>query len=678
MMRLIILFIFYFIFSITALAESSKPLCYQWSIVSLYKNKTQVFYQQSVASTILWKNTQTKYLLGMAHAVSQAEKIIAICDQEVIELSIAGINESNDIALLYSSKLNLYEPLFELPQDDFKVVKEKITRQGSQPSSTESNLLQAFSSEKWLNSDRKKSVKKISILADDQYEAPTLLHPLFRTLNISEETLKLEGDFSETWKAKVNKTLGTYTLQSNQRIRQFIYKQCNEASPSTLCDEDPFLNLNSIRATIGIRPGMSGSPLFEWMGNELNSKSVILIGVVSKTKLFQSETLLIPTSVIQKTIQEFLSNTHRVNENWSLHYMVSPHNQTLIPYLASSDSKKIYFNFCDNDYRNSAQFEFYSDLKQDLNADTDQKIETLKNSIMLSPHLWTTSAEYNSSQIKNQDIKKTLLVKGGDHGDGSGSFVKMDNYIISPHFTGAIYAPEVSCDKTGIIDNTGKLWTTYSVNEKIYPMRNLDTMIAAIRTKKLKDANTQLISAGDSNKVFNSICRSAASKNQFDYSFSGSESKANSIKSTWAFNSKNENGYIIFRDFFRETDDMALFKCIDSAQLITINLTHHVYNSPSSMVTASVAGLLDSQNKNASLSIQIGNCQTQEAQVKFYGPDLMLKTQFGSFQLSFLENKIEFRGAHISPDCGVSQQYGAFDIEFSTEPNTKATKSMEP
>ena len=149
---------------------------------------------------------------------------------------------------------------------------------------------------------------------------------------------------------------------------------------------------------------MSGSPLFEWMGNELNSKSVILIGVVSKTKLFQSETLLIPTSVIQKTIQEFLSNTHRVNENWSLHYMVSPHNQTLIPYLASSDSKKIYFNFCDNDYRNSAQFEFYSDLKQDLNADTDQKIETLKNSIMLSPHLWTTSAEYNSSQIKRRKL----------------------------------------------------------------------------------------------------------------------------------------------------------------------------------------------------------------------------------------------------------------------------------
>ena len=241
-------------------AAEAKSSCYQPQLVSFYKTDSGDLKQQEfVGTTIRWIPNNRNYVLTVAHGVVNADRVVGICDGKKVEMKIIGIDTDRDTALLepLSSDVNL-EPFFKLPQGDHDIAqRQALSRLKDANHSTIPRAQLPFP---FKNMGQDESLKHLAIM-----------HPFFTSSDLAKKQFEVA---TLNWKPLIRKDVGIFEFQENEMIAQFVVKQ----KYSIPLLQNPFASFDPLYLTAGVRPGMSGSPVFEYLDRDLSAFNNLFTG----------------------------------------------------------------------------------------------------------------------------------------------------------------------------------------------------------------------------------------------------------------------------------------------------------------------------------------------------------------------------------------------------------------
>ncbi|MNS49753.1 hypothetical protein D3C72_823760 [compost metagenome] len=457
-----------FSFLISFVSEAQQP-CYQPQLLSLYKTEAaELKYQEFVGTTIRWTPTNRNYILTVAHGVVNSERVMGICDGKVVEMKVLGLDTDRDVALLEPMIATdvSFAPIFQLPQGDHMLAVKKVTpllkdKNTTNPNSYSDNPAPRLGA--YLSAAFGSDQKEIDI-----YGHLALMHPFFKTTDLA--TKKIDVPFFR-WSPIIRKDIGIYELQQADFINQILlHKNVTEGM------QNPFYYFTPHFLTIGVRPGMSGSPVFEYLDKDVATYNNLLTGIVSKTKSFRKLSLLIPSIVIEEAISGILSQKPAPSEHMG--YAYDKKSGNLYPYFSSKKLNLSFRNACDADYANTSNLD-------------DSKAQTPLDAV--------------KEFIKKEKLLAVNESRGGDWGDGGGSVKDNNNYIYSPFFTDSRHVPTQTCDRVGVTDNNGITYIAYAVGERVYPLRNLDQFMNYLKASD-KNPKAKLLSSKEISTIRKSIC----------------------------------------------------------------------------------------------------------------------------------------------------------------------------
>lgn len=638
--------------------SQNETACQQVIFYSVYQSDRGPLVQQAVAQSIVWTPTNKKYLITVAHAVTQASEIWGICQDKWIALKPVLINETEDFALLAAPETEL-TPLFSLPQKNLSPL----------------------------------APKSFGIIAgvhsiDYRYENPTLLHPFFKTLKAPQQPfsyftanpLLIDHSSSFTWSPRINNELGTYTLKSFAfMVPQVIYSTAQEPDsnpkPPAFENLTPFLNINPRIMTVGVRPGMSGMSVFEWRGKELNPSTAHLIGLVSKTKSFSNETLLVPARKIEELIKGYHSKQSPSSNLWSVNYHFDKGSARLFPYLQSPKLKKSFKNVCDSEFRNTSEIKLSKAEEAQTKTSADQNTqETTRPHTLKSPTPYLKESPIIPGlniDIRSLQLDNLKLDRGGDWADGGGNNVDSKDYLFGPSFMDSRYVPSASCQNSGIIDSDGHHWIGLKIEDHYYPVKNIDDFIMLIKTKGVPDLNG-LVDLQQREQLFGVLCKNNINtKHHFsaiDAIFPQSETQ---IEKERMDNRGTPPGLAFSREF---SDDSfgAIAECSTDNRQLKFQLQ---WAEKKDLRSARVEIYADS--KEAELRLNVGRCRVQVR-----NEHSLYHYQFSSEKAKVrmtlgLDNTWQIRIYDISPSCGLSmgEKYrGALNFEIKIDEKASHAK----
>ncbi|MFZ4403577.1 MAG: hypothetical protein ACOYOK_05685, partial [Pseudobdellovibrionaceae bacterium] len=257
------LFSFWFILQVIALlpyvisnAETKKTSdCFLVKVKSLYKANDKWGYQLGTGSVIEFHEQNQasgkQLILTAAHVVANSDKIMATCNGlDPFELKIHAIDYNRDVAFL--------EPLYKILnlKTFFIISDSKESAHGVAEDLNANELMIANDFFRLFDFKSLKENWRNSIWPKD-FLPQTAPHESFYILN------KL--------------------APAPQKVSQMLY-----ATNPILSVEQP------LQVNLGLRPGMSGSPLFYKDDQSSSGSSYRLLGIASKTLKYETESLFIP------------------------------------------------------------------------------------------------------------------------------------------------------------------------------------------------------------------------------------------------------------------------------------------------------------------------------------------------------------------------------------------------
>lgn len=334
-------------------------------------------FREGVGTVFTDAQSQKKYILTVAHVVKAAQSLIGFCNGQFIDVKPLGLDTSLDIAVLEivgSSNVPI-EPLF-------------IYQKGRSP-----QILVL----------EKASDQSLSDLSYSHLMAIETLQPDFKSSLYQFYRRAFKGGNSS------DEVLSRYDRRSSISL-----------TPADIIAEKTGLLPGSdwiyALKNYGVKPGMSGSPVF--LTSRFNSRGedprgVVMVGLVSKTKINATESALVPFNKIYERLDDLLAG--QANFNLELT------NETL--------------NVFGNIYRNlgAGQYSNVTDevpLLPLIKNGKDQSKSDKKNEVDFN--LLKTDLLKNKDLLKDKEfLKKNFsgsqdMRSGVDWGDGNGDLLKQD------------------------------------------------------------------------------------------------------------------------------------------------------------------------------------------------------------------------------------------------------------
>ncbi|WP_413574895.1 hypothetical protein ACLVWU_11675 [Bdellovibrio sp. HCB290] len=592
-------------------------------------------FQEFVGTTIHWAPNNRNYILTVAHGVVGSSRVIARCNNQAIEMRVVGLDTNRDIALLepLSKSSVSFAPFFKLPQGPHAAAVRRVQpllreRNTTNPNSFSDNPASRRSSylETAYGSDKKDI---------DTYEHLALMHPFFKNTEFAKK--RIEGPFFK-WAPLVRKDLGIYELQQADFINQILLSKNVTAGM-----QNPFYQFNPHFLTIGVRPGMSGSPVFEYLDKDVSTYNNLLTGMVSKTKSFRKLSLLIPSETIEQGIVEILSKQAPPSEH--LDYKYDPNTGRLFPYFTSKKLGLSFRNACDGDYANTSTLD-------DASSESTQEIV--------------------KKYIKKDKIESLSGSRGGDWGDGGGTIKDSRNYIYSPFFTDSRHVPTSTCTRTGVTDNNGITYVAYIVEGKVLPLRNLDQLMNYIRVSASKK-KSKLISESALENVKKAVC-SDYIKNPQSAWFSLIQQVTESQIKKWNDGVRMPRG-IIFNQGSLLTNNIQL-SCDQSNQMSFSLSTPLLRTSGKSFLAMKVKDL----RETSEVELEVGSCKFS-ASGKNYGFERVYRHPLADIRMVYeLPSTWSVNITSIDKSCNVGTtdfKKAAIHFDFDLDtPETEKTRSF--
>lgn len=565
------------------IAHAAKD-CFQPRLVSLYQSENQGSqYQELVGTVIHWKPIGKNYILTVAHGVANAAKISASCNGEQVEVTVVGIDTDRDVALLEIPPSNLgFAPFFNLPQGEH-----------------EAALKKAITSLKSPNTSKvPRSAIPYPRIGPQKvmpYTHLSILHPFFKSPELAVKTFTVAV---LNWQPQIRKDVGIFEFQDNQMIEQVIM---NNDFSSIM--QNPFYSFKPLYLTAGVRPGMSGSPVFEYLDQDLTAQNNLLLGLVSKTLSFKNMTLLVPSNVVEQAISDILSQKPAPTEHSTYHFDAKRGQQYAV--FQSRALGASFANTCDADFA-------------------------------------------NSSSLFKQEKQPSSLKKGqgGDWGDGGGSSSDQAQYIYSAFFTDARHVPAITCTQSGVTDNNRNQYIAYKKDAKIFPLRNLDQFMNFKRDYDKSPDKTTLVKSSDLPQIKKSICEQ----------YIGTKPDANfnlDLVKQYSEDTVRDasDGVAIPKGlmFRAATVEDAYFGC-DENNRMNLRFTK-MFRSLDNLITIDIR---DQANQKAQLSLALGTCKIS-AEGKDNGFEYIFKHPLAEVRFFYeAPGRWALNIGQISESCGLS------------------------
>jgi len=567
--------------------SEAKSNCYQPQLISYYKtDSTELKQQEFVGTTIRWIPNNRNYIMTVAHGVVNADRVIGICGDTKVEMKIVGVDTDRDTALLESTSSDVsFEPFFKLPQGDHDIAQRNALNRLKKPNNNETPRSKIpFPFPTFIND---KSLQHLSIM-----------HPFFSTSDLAERTFEVAV---LNWKPLIRKDAGIFEFQNNGMISQMII---DKKYSGTL--QNPFASFEPLYLSAGVRPGMSGSPVFEYLDRDLYALNNLFTGMVSKTQSFKRMTLLIPAKVVESAITDILAN--KITPDEHMGYVFDKKRGRQYPYYSSKSLGTSFTNACDADFAHT------SDLQSS---------------------------------------------RGGDWGDGGGSQKDRAHYIYSPFFTDSRFVPPMSCDRAGVIDSKNNHYVAYRLKDQIYPLRNLDQFMNYKRAYQNVPSVLKLIRADELPQYRKEICKQYAQK-----SFVGFKTSLIRQFSEDNVRDKSDGVTIPNGVIFKGKDAYGKFACDSEGNLTVKVVSPVIFDS-----TLNLFELEMNDNGNTtSLIASVGRCKIT-AEGKNFGFERIFKHPDAEIRLLFeAPNTWAINIGQIDKKCGlISESNAAIRIDAEIE-----------
>jgi hypothetical protein len=444
-------------------AKQTSEQCQSIEVRSANDNEGEVVFKYGVGSLFTVENKPDFYVLTVAHLVGHSQALLGICETQAVDLELVGIDTTIDVAVLkVRSKPSFLSPLF-----DFS--KGKTPEYAEIEKLTDTSLLKL----------------------KDQTVAGIEYADLPEHFSRDEIYFKFERQSgASNWDSAISfpRRRSIYGPQGRWNILAIL----NHLLPA-----DP---LTYSIAHLGVRPGMSGSPVFlnQKIGSSLITEP-IMVGIVSKTKINAPESALVPFNLIVNRLPQLLEGLDSEID------------------FVSNDSFSIkgfiFRNLGLVDFKNSADEYVISktDQKEKLNPDIKYpslKLEANKLSIEEQrKKLRLKEILKNDLEIRSYKIKR-MQSKGGDWGEGGGDIAQANSgteYRLSGSNDLASYISHETSSSSGVIDSQGKSFYALQNGNTFVLLRSIFSLLP------FSDQNlTSLVSSygiSDPQLAFQNLCR---------------------------------------------------------------------------------------------------------------------------------------------------------------------------
>lgn len=492
-------------------SQNEQRPCSQLRIFSLYQGNSAPLFQEATGTVIFWKPDQKSYVLTVAHAVDKSTALVGLCGTQIVEMSIVGIDSDRDIAILSTKNeidMDLLKPIFNLPQGN-------ITEALTKSRALKRVAPEAIQQRKFYGPGSEVEFPFTGALGDHRFQSLAIMHSFFQSNKIQTEPVRIAY---REWKPAIEKEAGIYRFQNLSVINQVILARTWDTRYT-----NPFTLFRPYYMTVGVRPGMSGAPVFEYLDRNLVSRNNVLVGIVTKTKMFESVTLVIPSETIETSIQNILINREEYLDV-KMGYAFDAKQGRLIPTLSLRKNRQIFVNTCDADFHETSDLRYaISDRTQSPNKSSpylDSTDDIPSRSRANSPELviehklieeWVKNRgkiedklNLKEKNIHQKTIPLELRRGGGDWGEGGGTPADYPGYLYNPYFTESRYIPSQQCQQSGITDNNGTRYVGYKHDSKILPIRSLSHLAEIVQLGQFDEKN--FVQSTDLESIKQEIC----------------------------------------------------------------------------------------------------------------------------------------------------------------------------
>lgn len=408
--------------------SASAQVCNSIELISLYTGGNTLYYQQSAASALLWQPTGQIFVVTTAHSVNKSISVTGVCANKVIDFQVLHLDSDRDVALLSTqTNSDLIKPLFIFPQGD--------------PGELAKSLEQ-------LRDSAGLSAQGSPFYEHKDLYNLAIAHPMFASLDLSESAVRVLG--RTRWKAQIDTRESIYKLQSSMMgmINQVVINADKAESY-----DNPFVGFTPYFMSLGVRPGMSGSPVFHMTSSNFKTARKVLVGLVSKTKPFENLTVLTPSLAIEQTIIDHLAGQSPVQTMSTLF-----DSKTGIFSQSVKVNNYVFEISSESSHRNTSEIQSVTEspksnveivLRHQNRINPNLRIRFDSSGSVRIPSLQQHKAPgLNAEQVRTQErgAQKTQRQGGADWADGGGHLESSSFYKYNPYFTEARYVPQFKED----------------------------------------------------------------------------------------------------------------------------------------------------------------------------------------------------------------------------------------
>lgn len=678
---------------LTLLGPFAAQACFQPSLLSVYESKQGPMYQEFVGTVIRWTPTNEVVVLTVAHGVVGAKNIFGRCgDGQIHKFNVIKIDEDRDVAVLEPATTSrqpeaYFEPVFDFP--NYRI---------------EGLLSSLFNPPSFGKSTGSKNAKTLP------EPKISLLHPFFKDAGIVRDHLRTGLPNGETdvdvnqgiyrlqkvdsyeWIPRLNSLRGHFSLQ---RISGNVQRVALMSDAEW--DIRPIPNGKSnIKLNFGVRPGMSGSPVFIEKSKNMLYKENTFLGMVSKTKAFTNGTLLVPATAIDEFLLAALGEYPGLRRLKSVNPALAERSQKQLNALfglkpipeettGETETERIIKNSRPN---SSLKYTFNNEkgilfpsltlnwLGKTFTNACDSDIRTTSTPVPYVNSNWETL-------ISGPPI---TIAKGGDWGGSGGSADRVkksvgSEYGFSANFSDSRYVPEIQCKSAGILDDQGKRFLAIQRPNgigrddtfSIVPIRNIDQLTSYLNKWPTSDSSSpptpNFLEASQKGTIHHAICKEYLKEvlgiAVVDLIFPVSESRTQEIGKTAT--DRAPRG-VVFRN--PKESKLDQFSC-DGKNLLHFKM---IIDSPESPLPVGSIEIEASAEK-AKLKLKLKNCSIEETSEP-NGFEMTFRNPLANLRLA-LENQYEWaiNIGQISETCGFdvdSRFKGAIRIVIPMETRSNA------